>query len=139
MMEANPPALIINFAPTGMVPTKQTTPHVPVSPAEIVEQVHEAYEIGITIAHLHARNDEESPAHESSIYAQIFDGVRRHCPGLVICASTSGRSNPGFEKRTEVLELRPDMASLPLSSLNFPREASLNAPEMILQIASKMT
>lgn len=57
----------------------------------------------------------------------------------MICASTSGRSNPGFEKRTEVLELRPDMASLPLSSLNFPREASLNAPEMILQIASKMT
>lgn len=121
-----------------MVPTKQMTPHVPVSPAEIVEQVHEAYEIGITLAHLHARHDDGSPAHGKSIYAQIFDGVRRHCPDLVICASTSGRSTPEFEKRSEVLELSPDMASLTMSSLNFAREASMNTPDMILRLANKM-
>ena len=47
--------LIINFTPTGMVPTKSMTPHVPVTVNEIVEEVHEAYELGITLVHLHAR------------------------------------------------------------------------------------
>ena len=49
--------LIINFTPTGMIPTKKMTPHVPVSVSEIVEDVHEALEIGITLVHLHARDE----------------------------------------------------------------------------------
>ncbi|MBL9131237.1 MAG: 3-keto-5-aminohexanoate cleavage protein [Verrucomicrobiaceae bacterium] len=130
--------LIINFTPTGMVPTKEMTPHVPVSPAEIIEQVHEAYELGITLAHLHARRADGSPAFEKSIYAEIFDGLRRHCPDLVLCASLSGRSFAAFEQRSEVLELRPDMASLTLGSMNFAREASVNSPEMIARLAEKM-
>jgi 3-keto-5-aminohexanoate cleavage enzyme len=130
--------LIINFAPTGMVPTKEMTPHVPVSSAEIIEQVHEAHELGITVAHLHARHGDGSPAYERQIYAEIFDGVRRHCPELVICASLSGRTFPAFEQRSEVLELQPDMASLTLGSMNFPREPSMNAPEMITRLAEKM-
>jgi uncharacterized protein (DUF849 family) len=48
--------LIINFAPTGMIPTKEMTPHVPVSVTEIVEDVHEACELGISMVHLHARD-----------------------------------------------------------------------------------
>jgi 3-keto-5-aminohexanoate cleavage enzyme len=34
--------LVIDFTPTEMIPTKQLTPHVPVSVAEIVEDVHQA-------------------------------------------------------------------------------------------------
>ncbi len=47
--------LIINFTPTGMIPTKSMTPHVPITINEIVEDVHRAYEFGITLAHIHAR------------------------------------------------------------------------------------
>ncbi len=39
-------AIVVNFYPTGMVPTKDDSAHVPVSVSEIVEQVHEAWEIG---------------------------------------------------------------------------------------------
>ncbi len=39
--------LIVNFTPTGMIPTKEMTPHVPVSINEIVDDMHEALEIGI--------------------------------------------------------------------------------------------
>jgi uncharacterized protein (DUF849 family) len=130
--------LIINFTPTGMVPMKNVTPHVPVSPAEIIEEVHAGYELGITVAHLHARRPDGAPAFERDIYAEIFDGVRRHCPELVICASLSGRTFPAFEQRSEVLELRPDMASLTLGSMNFAREASVNSPEMIASLIEKM-
>ena len=130
--------IIINFCPTGMVPTKKETPHVPVSPHEIIEQTHQAFEIGITIAHLHAREDDGQPTYKKSVYQEIFEGVRKHCPGLIICGSTSGRNFPEFEKRSEVIELKPDMCSLTLSSVNFTNQASMNAPDMILRLAAKM-
>ena len=130
--------IIINFCPTGMIPTKEMTQYVPISPSEIIEQVHEAYDIGITIAHLHARLEDGTPTYKKNVYREIFEGVRKHCPDLIICASTSGRNFQEFEKRSEVIELKPDMCSLTLSSLNFLNEASINAPETIQRLASKM-
>lgn len=131
--------LIINFTPTGMVPTKDMTPHIPISVQEIVEQVHEACELGITLVHLHARSETTGkPTWEASVYGRIFEGIRQYCPELVLCASLSGRNFNEFEKRSEVLSLHPDMGSLTLSSLNFPGQASVNAPEMIRQLAEAM-
>lgn len=130
--------IIINFCPTGMIPTKEMTPFVPIAPNEIIEQTHEAYELGITIVHLHARETDGVPSYKKSLYREIFEGVRKHCPDLVICGSTSGRNFPEFEKRSEVIELMPDMCSLTLSSLNFMKQASVNEPEMIVKLAEKM-
>jgi len=131
--------LIVNFTPTGMVPTKAMTPHVPISVAEIVEQVHAACEIGITLVHLHAREETGGePTYKKEIYARILEGIRHHCPELVLCVSLSGRNYNELSKRSEALELQPDMGSLTLSSLNFPRQASLNAPDMIQALAEKM-
>lgn len=130
---------IVNFCPTGMVPLKAQNPYVPIHPNEIIEQVHEAWEIGITIAHLHAREVDESPAWKADIYRDIFEGVRKYCPGLIICGSTSGRTFNEFEKRSAVIELRPDMCSLTLSSLNFSKQASVNSPVMITRLAEKMS
>ncbi|MBN1189586.1 MAG: 3-keto-5-aminohexanoate cleavage protein [Dehalococcoidales bacterium] len=47
----------MNLAPTGMIPTKQMTKHVPLTIKEIVDDVREAVEIGITMVHLHARDE----------------------------------------------------------------------------------
>jgi len=131
--------IVINFCPTGMVPTKEMTPNVPISPSEIIEQTHEAYELGITIAHLHAREKDGIPTWKPEVYKNIFEGVRKHCPDLIICGSTSGRNFPEFEKRSAVIELKPDMCSLTLSSLNFIRQASVNDPGMIIKLVEKMT
>lgn len=121
-----------------MVPTKSQNAFVPISPSEIIEQTHEAYEMGITIAHLHARHPDESPAYAPEIYQEIMEGLYQHCPELIICLSTSGRNFPEFEKRSAVMELYPDMCSLTLSSLNFLNTPSLNAPQMIQDLLSKM-
>ncbi|MDW3193277.1 MAG: 3-keto-5-aminohexanoate cleavage protein [Cytophagales bacterium] len=129
---------IINFCPTGMIPTKSQTECVPTSPDEIIEQTHEAYELGITIVHLHARDSNEVPTYKKSIYHKIIEGVRAHCPGLIICCSTSGRNYPSFEHRSEVIELQPDMCSLTLSSLNFIKTASVNSPTIIEQLLDMM-
>lgn len=130
--------IVLNFCPTGMVPTKQLTPHVPVSVQEIIEQTHEAFEIGITIAHIHARDENEIPTWKPEVYRDIFEGLRKYCPDLIICASTSGRNFAEFEKRSAVIELQPDMCSLTLSSLNFINQASINSPDMIMTLAEKM-
>lgn len=130
--------LIVNFTPTGMVPTKAMNPHVPISVQEIIEEVHQAYELGITIAHLHARDEEGEPTYKREVYAKIMAGVRTHCPDLVICLSLSGRNFNEFEKRSQPIELMPDMGSLTLSSLNFTRQASVNSPDMIMQLSEKM-
>jgi 3-keto-5-aminohexanoate cleavage enzyme len=131
--------LIVNFTPTGMIPTRAMTPHVPLQVQEIIEQVHEAHEIGITLVHLHARNEQsELPDWNPDLYARIMEGIRRHCPDLVLCVSLSGRNFNEFDKRSAAIELRPDMGSLTLSSLNFTQQASVNAPDMIRDLALKM-
>lgn len=135
--------LIINFTPTGMIPTKKMTSHVPVSVQEIVEDVHEAVEAGITMVHLHARNTRTGePAYKAEIYEKLISGIRKFSRDLIIAVSLSGRNFKEFEKRADVLKLegdvKPDMGSLTLSSVNFNREASVNAPDMIQALAREM-
>ena len=135
--------LIINFTPTGMIPTKSMTPHVPVSVEEIVEDVRKACDIGITMVHLHARDSiSGEPTYHKEIYGDIIGGIREFAPDLVICVSLSGRNYKELEKRADPLflkdGLKPDMGSLTLSSLNFNRTASMNAPSMVKDLARVM-
>jgi uncharacterized protein (DUF849 family) len=134
--------LLINFTPTGMIPTKKMTPHVPISVEEITEQVHQAYELGITIAHLHARDKDGKPTTDADTYGRIVENVRRVAPNLVICVSLSGRNATDIDQRAAPLELtgsaKPDMGSLTLSSLNFIQQASKNSPDTIQQLAIRM-
>jgi uncharacterized protein (DUF849 family) len=135
--------LIVNFTPTGMIPTKEKTPYVPVSVQEIVEDIRQAVEIGITMVHLHARDvPSGNPTFKRDIYSDIISGIRSFSQDLIIGVSLSGRDFNEFEKRAEPLsltgDLKPDMGSLTLSSLNFNRVASVNSPEMIKALASEM-
>ena len=135
--------LIVNFTPTGMIPTKAMTPHVPVSVQEIVDDVHRAVEIGITMVHLHARDEKTGePTYKAQVYERIIAGIRSFSKDLIICVSLSGRNFKAFEQRGEVLQLdgdvKPDMGSLTLSSLNFNKVASVNSPDIIKRLAQEM-
>lgn len=134
---------ILNFTPTGMIPTKEMTPYVPVSVAEIVDDVLKATEIGITMVHLHARDAKTGiPTYDKNEYAKIVSGIRKYAPELVICLSLSGRDFSALDQRGDPLllegNLKPDMGSLTLSSLNFNKVASVNAPDMICDLAALM-
>ncbi len=134
---------ILNFAPTGMIPTKEMTPYVPVTVQEIVEEVHEVIEIGITMVHLHARDEQTGePTYKAEVYSEIIAGIRKFSNDLVVTVSLSGRTFGEFEKRAEPLKLagnvKPDMGSLTLSSMNFNRQASISDPEMIQALAQEM-
>ncbi len=135
--------VIVNFTPTGMIPTKQMTPHIPVSNNEIVENVHEAFDLGITMVHLHARDKKTGlPSQKVEICRDIIEKIRKFSKELIICVSLSGRTVTEFRKRAEPLQLdgnlKPDMGSLTLSSVNFNRIASMNSPDMIKALATEM-
>jgi uncharacterized protein (DUF849 family) len=134
--------VILSLTPTGMVPTKAMTYAVPIWPGEIVADVLGCVKLGITMVHLHARDEEGRPTWRKEVYAEIIRGIRKAAPDLVICVSLSGRDVGEFEKRADVLalqdDLKPDMGSLTLSSLNFQSQASVNSPDTIKRLAADM-
>lgn len=130
------------LAPTGMVPTRSMTPHVPLTPKEIARDVAAAARIGITSVHLHARDDDGAPTWHRDVYARIVGEVRSLVPDVLINVSTSGRTWTELERRADCLalddDLKPDLASLTLSSLNFLTQASVNAPDTVRGLATIM-
>ena len=128
---------IINFTPTGTQTTRENS-YAPLLPNEIIEEVHHANELGISIVHLHARDEETKNTYKKEVYQKIIEGIKKHCPDLLICVSLTGRNFPELEKRTEVLQLYPDMGSLTMSSLNFPSGTSINQPETIISLIKEM-
>jgi len=136
--------LIVNLAPVGCVINKNDTPHIPISPTEIIDDVAACMEFGVQIVHLHAREADGSASNDPEKVGRLVEAVRALPDGreVVVCVSTSGRHDPSFESRARVLDLtgdmKPDMASLTLSSLNFMQSASINAPETIRQLAARM-
>ena len=129
---------IINFTPTGTQTTRNNS-LAPLLPNEIIESVHEANEVGISIVHLHARDEGTlKNTYKKEVYQKIMEGIKKHCPDLLICVSLTGRNFPELEKRAEVLQLYPDMGSLTMSSLNFPSGTSINQPDMILSLINEM-
>lgn len=128
---------IISVAITGSLPRKKDNPAVPVTVAEQVESTHEAFEAGATLVHLHVRNDDESPTSDPGRFAEVLDGIRKHCPGIITQVSTGGRSGAGRE-RGGMLSLRPDMASLATGSVNFPTRVYDNPPDLVQWLADEM-
>lgn len=130
--------LIIQLAPTGMVPTHKDTPYVPLTPENIAEDTYMAYKLGVSVVHVHARDDAGNPTYKKEVYKEIFSAIKRKCPDIIICASTSGRGDRSLEHRSEVLELKPEMASLMMGTVNFVKNPSLNSQEDIIDLAGRM-
>ena len=128
---------IICVAITGSLPTKADNPAVPVTIAEQVESTHEAFEAGATIVHAHVRDDAGKPTSDPDRFARLLEGVRRHCPGMIVQLSTGGRSGAGRD-RGGMLPLRPEMASLSVGSNNFPTRVYENSPDLVDWLAAQM-
>jgi 3-keto-5-aminohexanoate cleavage enzyme len=130
--------LIITAAVTGSLPTKKKTPHVPITPAEIVEAGVSCERAGAAVIHVHARNpQDESPSTDVSIFKEIYAGLRERT-NLIIQISTGGRAGMAYEQRSDRLSLLPEMASLTTGSVNFPDSVYANSPELIERLARDM-
>lgn len=128
---------IITVAITGSLPSKRDNPAVPITIAEQVESTQEAFEAGASLAHCHVRSDEGTPTSDPERFGRLLEGLRKHCPGMIVQFSTGGRSGAGRE-RGGMIPLRPDMASLSTGSCNFPTRVYENSPELVDWLATEM-
>lgn len=129
--------VVITVAITGSVPRKKDNPGLPVTVSEQIESTHEAYEAGATLVHLHVRNPDESPSSEPSLFFDVLDGVRKHCPGMIVQFSTGGRGRDQ-NARGAALYQQPDMASLATGSVNFPTIVYENPRALVDDLAGRM-
>jgi uncharacterized protein (DUF849 family) len=128
---------IITVAITGSVPTKKDNPAVPIAVAEQVESTHASYEAGAALVHVHVRNEDGSTSSDPEKFGRFLEGIRKHCPDMIVQFSTGGRSGMGKE-RGGMLPLRPEMASLTTGSVNFARIIYENHPTLIRDLATSM-
>ncbi|MFC2992786.1 BKACE family enzyme [Halomonas tibetensis] len=128
---------IICVAITGSLPRKENNPAVPITIEEQVESTQAAFEAGATIAHCHVRNEDQTPSSDPEKFGRLMEGLKKHCPGMIIQLSTGGRSGAG-EERGGMLPLKPDMASLSVGSNNFPNRVYENSPQLVEWLAEEM-
>ena len=76
MAKAASSNVIINVCPTGMVATREQNPHLPVTSAEIISTVLACAELGASVFHLHARDDDGRPTWKKEAYARIISSIR---------------------------------------------------------------
>ena len=129
--------VVIAVAITGSVPRKRDNPAVPITTSEQIESTHEAFEAGASLVHIHVRNPDETPSSDPERFAQVMEGVKRHCPGMIVQFSTGGRGRDP-SARGSALYLKPDMASLSTGSVNFPSIVYENSAALIEDLATKM-
>jgi uncharacterized protein (DUF849 family) len=129
--------VVIAVAITGSVPRKKDNPAVPVTVPEQIESTHQAFESGATLCHIHVRNDDESPSSDPEKFAAVQEGLRKHCPGMIVQFSTGGRGRDPAARGLS-LKHRPDMASLSTGSVNFPTIVYENSASLVTDLAGQM-
>src|SRR5881397_1314604 len=133
--------LIITVAPTGSVPRKKDTPHVPVTPDEIAETAYRCEQEGAAIIHVHCRDEDERPTSRLDIFQETVEKIRKRTK-LVVMTSTSGIAGQTDEDRATPLRTNPEMGSLTTGTLNFagrkPSVVYVNTPETVQFLAKAM-
>jgi uncharacterized protein (DUF849 family) len=111
---------IVTAALTGAIHTPTMSPHLPLTPDEIIEDARRASEAGAAVLHIHARDPETAqPSADSSVFGGILSEVKSKC-NSVICTTTGGGFGMTVDQRGAVVkEYSPELASLNAGSLNF--------------------
>lgn len=134
--------VIVTVAPTGSIPSRKDTPHLPITPEEVAAETLRAFNAGAAVVHLHARDPQTgNPTNETSVYACYLSLIREQCDIITQITTGGGAVTMGLtpEQRIEaVRELRPEMASLNAGSMNFGRKLFPNTPDVIELYATKM-
>ena len=112
--------VIITCAITGSIHTPSMSPHLPVTPAEIATAAIEAAKAGAAIVHLHARDPKDGrPSQDVALFRQFVPQIKQ-AADVVINITTGGASTMTVEERLQpALQLKPEVASLNMGSMNF--------------------
>ena len=123
--------LIVVSALTGNVPTRATSPNVPLTPEEIAEDVRRCADAGSSMFHVHARDDQGKPSLSAEIYLEIVKNIKQVAPEVIVMLSTGGRASKDPEARAAPVRLSPEIASITTGSNNLPGIIYENSPQLI--------
>jgi len=112
--------VIITCAVTGSIHTPSMSPHLPVTPAEIARAAIGAAQAGAAIVHLHARNPKDgSPSQDPALFHEFLPQIAV-ASDAVLNLTTGGAATMTIEERLQpALQLKPEVASLNMGSMNF--------------------
>lgn len=146
--------VIISCALTGGGDTSGISPHVPVTPEQIASEALAARAAGAAIVHIHVRDPNTGkPSRDPALYREVVRLIRAANSDVLINLTTGagGRYVPDAadpnrnaiagmatpeDRIAHVLELRPDICSLDVGTLNFSSYAFLNLPDQVERMAS---
>jgi 3-keto-5-aminohexanoate cleavage enzyme len=129
--------LIITCAAVGAEVSIDQTPYLPYTPQRLGETARAVQEAGGSIMHVHCRNDDGTNTHSVDRFRQAYDAIRAQSD-LIVQFSTGGAIGMTPEERADVLQLRPEMATLTCGSVNFGDEIFENSFPIIRSILKKM-
>ncbi len=132
--------LIITAAITGSRITREITPHIPLTPEEIVQSAYESWQAGAAIVHIHVRDPNTGLATQDvEIFKQVVEPLREKTD-LILCLTTSGipGRNLPTEERLAPVDLKPELASFDAGSINLGGTVFMNSPEFLDRAAEKM-
>jgi len=111
---------IVTAAVTGSIHTPTMSSHLPITPAQIVEDALGAHAAGAAIVHLHVRDPETGqPSADPKLFGEILSEIKRAC-NVVVCTTTGGGFGQTTAERVRVVKTySPELASLNAGSLNF--------------------
>ncbi len=119
--------VIITCAVTGAIHTPSMSPHLPVTPAEIAEAAIGAAKAGAAIVHLHARDPKDGrPTQDPKVFMEFLPKIKA-ATNVVLNLTTGGAPTMSVEERLQpALQLKPEVASLNMGSMNFGLYEMLN-------------
>jgi 3-keto-5-aminohexanoate cleavage enzyme len=132
--------LIISAAITGSRITREITPHIPLTPEEIVQSAYECWQAGAAIVHIHVRDPNTGQGTQDvEIFKQVVKPLREKTD-LILCLTTSGipGRNLPTEERLAPVDLKPELASFDAGSINLGGTVFMNSPEYLERAAEKM-
>ena len=112
--------VIITCAVTGSIHTPSMSPHLPVTPREIADAAVGAAQAGAAIVHMHARDPVDGhPTQDPKYFREFAPDIARRSD-VVVNFTTGGAATMTIEERLQpALQLKPEVASLNMGSMNF--------------------
>jgi len=119
--------VIITCAPTGAIHTPSMSPYLPVTPDEIAEAGIAAAQAGAAILHLHARDPEDGhPTQDPDVFRQFLPTIKNNTDAALNLTSGGAPQMTIEERLQPALQLKPEVASLNMGSMNFGLYPMLN-------------
>ena len=116
--------VVISCSISGVIANRDQCPAIPYTPEEYAAEARRAVDEGASQLHIHARKPDGTPSYEAEDFRAITEAILAEVGDVIINYSTGAIGIP-IEKRLEYLrELKPDVAALNMSSMNYAKYSS---------------